>query len=298
MEKRSVDIVPLLSVIPDENQPRKYFNAEKLKGLKASIKQYGIINPLVVEEMGKGKYLLTDGERRFRAATELKMKEVPVTIEQPQDATERLVRQFNIQEQHEAWTPVEKAVAIENLAKTMQISLPQICKLLNVTENDQRRYTAFAMLVDKQAWQRNEIPLDYAAGISALKSCVRSLMQNELEQDFSKEVEKKLEHRIIQLIKDGLILKRTDLSRLKDAFVKQPKSILKFLKDTESTPQSLFSETKARGAYHLRNAIANASYMYAHTNKFLGIRDIKLNEEQVRRLKLAKKSIDELLATV
>lgn len=293
MEK--ITALKMSQVVPDENQPRRYFNAEKLKTLKNSIKQYGIISPIIVQEMGKGKYLLIDGERRFRAATELNLKEVPALIEKPQTETDRLVRQFNIQEQHEAWTPVEKAVSITSLSQLMGLSLPATCKLLNITEGDSRKYVAFAYLVDKQAWVRNEIPLDYALGLQSLKSHATRLSKDILGKEFTKEDEKKLEHRIIALIKSGAIKMRSDLVRLKDAFVKNPKSITTFLNDSKSTPTSLFLSTKAAGAYHLRNTHMSAGYVKYHGERFMLLRDVKISPENVKNFKYAITVLESLI---
>ena len=80
----------------DENQPRKYFAADKMHTLKESIKKHGIKVPVVVEPIGNGKYRLIDGERRFRAESELKLKVVPAIIEEPKNATERLIEQYQL----------------------------------------------------------------------------------------------------------------------------------------------------------------------------------------------------------
>lgn len=279
--------IALSKIVADENQPRKYFNAEKLNTLRESIKKFGIINPLVVQEIGKDKYLLVDGERRYRAATLLKLDKVPVLIEKPQSGTDRLVRQFNIQEQHEAWTPIEKAIAIDKLSKELGISLAQTCKLLNITEGDMRRYTAFAEIVDKENYVRNEIPLDYAMPLRSLKNRVRNIVTKDLEEDYNVSDEKKLEHRIITLVKTGVILKRGDLTKLIDAFNKKPELIKKFLADAKTTPTSIFSEAKARGAYHLRNTVYSARYLSSHGKTFLSIQDVKLTPENITQLKEA-----------
>lgn len=292
---KSMQTLAIEKVVPDENQPRKYFNAEKMKSLRASIKKYGIINPLVVQEISKGKYLLVDGERRFRAAKELGIKEIPALVEKPQSETERLTRQFNIQEQHEAWTPVEKAVAIENLSKQLGLSLKQTCELLNVTEGDTRRYSAFATLVDKETYIRNEVPLDYAEAFRGLKNITKAIMVDKLDKEFTRADEKQLEHRIIALIKTGIITKRSELTRLKDAFVKSPKSIEEFLKDKNATPMGLFMKTKAKGAYHLRNAVASSRYLTTHVHRFLELRDVKVSLEQFNVMRVAVQALEDMI---
>lgn len=289
-------ILPIKSILPDENQPRKYFDAEKLKALKDSIKKHGIQVPLVVEDLGAGKYLLIDGERRFRAATELHLKEVPAVIEKPTSATERLVKQFNIQEQHESWTPVEKAVALLKLAEEMGVSLPQVCKLLNISPSIADRYVAFSELANMDGYIRSEIPLDYAKHIRWLKKHIREIRHSEGEE-MSKAEEKKLEAKIILNIKDGAIVRRMDIMKLKDSFSKNPKMIEEYLEDNKATPSSLFHKSKAKGAYYLRNAVVNASYMRSNAQSFMKTKDVKLTTAQVLVLKEALKSLKELIDT-
>ena len=60
--------VPVEMVIPNPDQPRKSFDPEKLEQLAASVAAAGVIQPLVVHELGDGRYGLIAGERRWRAA--------------------------------------------------------------------------------------------------------------------------------------------------------------------------------------------------------------------------------------
>ena len=66
-------------------QPRRYFDSEALKQLTESIKQHGILQPLLVRLVDEGKHELVAGERRYRAATEIGLKEVPVVIRELDD---------------------------------------------------------------------------------------------------------------------------------------------------------------------------------------------------------------------
>ncbi len=289
-------LIPLSSVIADEGQPRKYFNAERMKTLRDSISKFGIINAITVEDMGNGRYLLVDGERRFRAATELKLKEVPANVEPPQNATERKIRQFNIQEHHEAWTPVEKAVAIADLAEELGISIVQTCKLLNLTSADVSRYASFAELVDKQGWVENEMPLDWATAMRGLQSHAKSIYKNVLEETWTLSDAKKLEHRVIEGVKSGVLERRTDLNRLRDTFTANPKMIRRYLDDKKTSPTELFAESKARGTYHLRNLMYSARYIVNHGQLFLKHPDVKLTDDHVRQMKEAKAAFDSVIA--
>ncbi len=77
--------IPLDQIVPSPLQPRKEFEPEQLRELMDSIREHGIIQPLIVREVG-GKLELIAGERRFRASRELGLKEVPVIT---RDASDR-----------------------------------------------------------------------------------------------------------------------------------------------------------------------------------------------------------------
>ena len=80
-EKRTLEQVPIDSIRPNPNQPRKTFDDEGLEELSDSIRQVGLIQPLVVRRMD-GFYELVAGERRLRACKLLGLKEVPCLVQQ------------------------------------------------------------------------------------------------------------------------------------------------------------------------------------------------------------------------
>ena len=98
---------------PNKNQPRKTFDATSLKELSESIKQHGIIQPIVVNDQG-GRYMIIAGERRFRASIIAGLKTVPVIIKQ---YSPRQIKEVSIIEnlQREDLNPIEAARAIKEL---------------------------------------------------------------------------------------------------------------------------------------------------------------------------------------
>ena len=76
---KSEIMVPILKVEPNPNQPRRQFDEDSLQELADSVKQYGILQPLIVKKHDKF-YEIIAGERRWRAAKLAGLKEVPVLI--------------------------------------------------------------------------------------------------------------------------------------------------------------------------------------------------------------------------
>ena len=106
-------MVSINQIDPNRKQPRKKFDDEKLEELAESIKEHGIIEPLVVSKVGN-RYQIIAGERRWRAARLAKLKEVPVVIG---EYTDREIVEIALIEniQREDLNPIEEALAYKSL---------------------------------------------------------------------------------------------------------------------------------------------------------------------------------------
>lgn len=102
-------------IIPNKYQPRKVFNDAAIDSLATSIKNYGIINPILVRKKDD-KYEIIAGERRFRAANKIGMTEVPVIIK---NATEQQMAELALIEniQRQELTPIEEAKSYEEIMR-------------------------------------------------------------------------------------------------------------------------------------------------------------------------------------
>lgn len=104
----------------NQNQPRKNFDEKALKELAHSIKQHGIIQPLVLRKMGE-RYQIVAGERRFRASKMAGLKKVPAIVK---EFSEREVSEIAIIEnlQREDLNPIESAKAIQSLIDSYNLT--------------------------------------------------------------------------------------------------------------------------------------------------------------------------------
>lgn len=78
--ERSLLRIPTARILPNPNQPRKEFSEDSLHELMVSIAQIGLIQPLVVRDLGGGQYELISGERRLRACRQLSLADVPCIV--------------------------------------------------------------------------------------------------------------------------------------------------------------------------------------------------------------------------
>lgn len=289
--------LPITVIFPNPNQPREYFNAEKMFQIRESLRREGIISPLVVMDNEDGTYMIVDGERRYRSAVELGYTEVPVVIEAKMDDVQMRIRQFQVQQYHEEWTPIEKAKSIIVMSDALNMTLTETCKMLGVTPRDMRTYVAFAELADKSAYVASETPLHYVESIKGFKAVVRRVASTELDAGLSHNDERILEGRIIEMVKNGTLKNRAHMTKISDAVRKEPE-VLKRLLDTSQvidSPEQLFREAKAKGAHALRNVVYNARYITQHTKAFLDANDVKITPEEFDVLIRARDALTKVI---
>jgi ParB family transcriptional regulator, chromosome partitioning protein len=121
-----VNRVTLDQIVPSPLQPRTEFQTEQLTELMESIREHGIIQPLIVRRVN-GKLELIAGERRFRASRELGLKEIPVIV---REASDKDVLEMALIEnlQREGLNPIEEALAYSRLAKDFSMRQEDIAQ--------------------------------------------------------------------------------------------------------------------------------------------------------------------------
>jgi len=123
---RKYFLCPLEDLRPNGNQPRKTFNDGKMAELVASIREKGVIQPLVVRRV-EDSYQIIAGERRWRAAQKAGLHEVPVVI---QDVSEDWAMEVALIEniQREDLNPIEEAEAYRNLMEGFDLSQEEVSR--------------------------------------------------------------------------------------------------------------------------------------------------------------------------
>lgn len=122
-----VPLIPINQIRPNPHQPRKTFNQESLEDLAASIREHGIIQPLIVISDGPNQYTLIAGERRLRASKIAGLKEVPAIV---RTATEQEQLEFAIIEnvQREDLNPIERARAFQRLIDDFSLTHEEVAQ--------------------------------------------------------------------------------------------------------------------------------------------------------------------------
>ena len=125
-EKGGETIVKITKVEPNREQPRKLFDEDALQELADSIKQFGVIQPILVQDR-KDHYEIIAGERRWRAAKLAGLKEVPVIIK---NYTEREIVEISLIEniQREDLNPIEEAQAYKRLLNEFELKQDEVAE--------------------------------------------------------------------------------------------------------------------------------------------------------------------------
>ncbi|MDR1929339.1 MAG: ParB/RepB/Spo0J family partition protein [Treponema sp.] len=118
-------LVPLDKLNANPNQPRKNFDEEALRELADSIREHGIIQPLLVEDAGDGSYFIIAGERRSRAARMAGLTEVPALVRSYTDQ-QRMEISLIENIQRADLNPIEEAMAYRNLMDLIGLSQDEV----------------------------------------------------------------------------------------------------------------------------------------------------------------------------
>ena len=125
-DKDRVKYIKIHDIMPNVNQPRKTFNEDKIEELAASIKEHGIIQPIVVRKKSKG-YEIVAGERRWRAAMKAELAQVPCLIRELDDEQNMLIAIIENM-QREDLNPIEEAEGLHQMISTFGMTQEQVSK--------------------------------------------------------------------------------------------------------------------------------------------------------------------------
>ena len=129
-----IKYIDINNIKPNANQPRKTFDEGKLEELADSIREHGLIQPLVVRKSTNG-YEIVAGERRWRAARKIGIKEIPAIVRELSDEENMLLAIIENM-QREDLDPIEEAEGISQMIETYGLSQEQVSKSLGKSRPD------------------------------------------------------------------------------------------------------------------------------------------------------------------
>lgn len=157
-------------IVPGEQQPRRVFNDKALNELAQSIKEKGILQPIIVRKAGDGTFRIVAGERRWRAATIAGLKKVPVIIKDtdPSDSLEIALVE-NIQ--REDLNPIETAEAFQRLMREFNLTQEELSTKVGKERATVANYLRLLKLPEeiKDLINRGSLSMGHARAILAVE---------------------------------------------------------------------------------------------------------------------------------
>lgn len=178
--------VSIEEIQPNPYQPRKEFNQEKINELANSIKEHGIIQPLLVRKTNSGFQLIA-GERRWRAAQMIELKTVPVVVRDMQD--EQMMEIALVENlQRSDLNPIEEAEAYQRLMETFQLTQEDVAQKVGKSRPAVANTLRLLQLPEdiRKLLMADAITMGHARALLALsdrnkqRETCQSIIQNEL----------------------------------------------------------------------------------------------------------------------
>jgi len=165
-------MVAIDQISPNPYQPRKTFNDASIEELARSVKEHGIIQPLVVTKIGDNKYRLIAGERRFRAAQKAGLDSVPVVVKETLADGDILQVALIENIQREDLNPIEEAYAYHQLHEEFQLTQEEISKRVGKERSTVANFLRLIKLPDsvKKLLASGQLSMGHARAILAVDS--------------------------------------------------------------------------------------------------------------------------------
>ena len=174
-EKESEKMVKITKIEPNREQPRKNFDEESLNELADSIKHFGLISPILVQDR-KSHYEIIAGERRWRAAKIAGLKEVPVII---REYTDREIAEISLIEnvQREDLNPIEEAAGYKRLIEEFKLKQEEVAECVSKSRSAITNSLRLLKLSEKvqQLLINNEISMGHARALLAVEDTTKQI---------------------------------------------------------------------------------------------------------------------------
>ena len=207
--EKEVKKIKITQIEPNKTQPRSDFDEEKIEELAESIKEYGILQPIVVKLNKNGFYTIIAGERRWRASRLVGLKEIPAVIKDVSEQTEKEITLIeNIQ--RENLNSLEEAAGIKELIEDYGLTQEEVAKKIGRSRTAVTNILRLLNLPEeiKELLKEEKITQGHARALLSLENGVlaQEVVKQVIAQDMSV---RQLENYIAGLKKDKNIKKPT-----------------------------------------------------------------------------------------
>lgn len=243
-DKKGITTISISLVEPNKGQPRKDFDREKIQELADSIKENGLLQPILVTPLENGGYRIVAGERRWRAARLAGLKEVPVYV---RDLSEKQVMQLALIEniQRQDLTPIEEAKAYKQLMDKYFMTQQELAKAVGKSRSaiaNAVRLLELAEPVQKYL-DRGELSVGHAKVLAGLSDEQLQVQAADLALSDGLSV-RELENEVKKLVQNG---EKGTQARKKAVSLKHEDPFLREFEVTVNGSSSIKTKAKLTG---------------------------------------------------
>jgi ParB family chromosome partitioning protein len=236
--------IPISQIQPNPFQPRKTFNEASIDELARSVREHGIVQPLVVTRVGDNKFRIIAGERRFRAAQKAGLHSVPVVVKETMTDSDVLQVALIENIQREDLNPIEEAYAYHQLHEEFGLTQEEISKRVGKERSTVANCLRLLRLPDgvKKLLASGQLSMGHARAILAVDSPKKQ------EQLAERVVRRNLNVRQTEMLASESSPKSAEPEKEKDVFTRDAEERL-----TRTLRTKVEIDRKRRGGViHLR----------------------------------------------
>ena len=307
------DITPDL-IRNNPHNPRLYFNDEKLDQLRTSLQEKGVLVPLIAYEdpEAPGRYVLMDGERRWRSARDLGFDSVPVQVIAAPDPVENLVQMFNIHSVREEWSLVAIALALQELMEMTgedregrladmtgltRSTVRRAKRLLSLPPDELERIQSEAHLDRTEQVHRVDLYLEIERAESVIRKSIPELEERFSRPTIIRQFARKREEGTLRNVTDFRDVGKLAAAAVSDVVDRKRvvKAVSTLIEDVDVNPPEVYENVAALAVQ--QQELARRAELFVES---LGALDVgaALSPTLVRRLVALRQRIDELVKQI
>lgn len=254
------------SIVKNPNNPRRYFNEERLDLLRTSIQEVGILVPLIAyhDPASEGQYVLMDGERRWRCSLDLGLAAVPANVIPAPNDLDNLLQMFNIHNVREDWPLVSVALSLREVMGISEESgekrlsemtgltrstVRRAKRLLSIPEYEIELIKREAHLDRSQQVHREDLYLEIEAAESVLRAGLPGVAERHTRADIIRAFARKAEEGSLRAVTDfrsvSKLVKAVDDDIVDRAVVVA--AVERLIIDPTASPKDVFETVAAEG---------------------------------------------------
>ncbi len=261
----TVRLIDPKKILPNKENPRLIFREDELADLEGSIKEQGILVPLTLFERGR-KFIILDGERRWRCALKLAMPSVPAIVQPMPNKLQNIMMMFAIHKSRKDWDPLPTAMKLQQLADELEHrhggppSEEALAAAASISRGEVRRYRHILDLPERY---KNELMKELSKPrnkqvltVDHVLESVRGAEALRKRDIIDKQEERALSHVLITKFRSKLIkstVSPRQLPRIARAVQRESithdtarSAVLKLINDPKFTPEDAFQASVAQ----------------------------------------------------